>query len=249
MTCSRRWLPALSSTSLDLPLSILSLLYSSALLFCQLYFPYLPPESAFFFSLCLFPFPFPHHIISLTHYHRQCRYVHLCFIDNTWTSVPVWFLFKEDCARGQWGRKCVRVWVCACVCVCAHRLISIATNAVVLLLLLPPKVNHNTYDFAWARNLWEHGLRNQTLEKCPMSLWLKREARMCRKGWTGDEEFDRGLSCSSSVERNAAVMSHIQEGACLLMTQSPQPQAPPPQSPPQSPSRRSASAARRQINQ
>lgn len=50
---------------------------------------------------------------------------------------------------------------------------------------------------------------------------------MCESGGTGDEESDGGLCCSSSVERNAAVMSQLQEGACLLMTQSPQLQAPP----------------------
>lgn len=50
---------------------------------------------------------------------------------------------------------------------------------------------------------------------------------MCERGGTGDEESDGGLCCSSSVERNAAVMSQLQEGACLLMTQSPQLQAPP----------------------
>lgn len=52
--------PAFSSTSLGLPLCTLSLLFSSALLFCQLYFPYLPPESAFFFfplPLSFFPSP------------------------------------------------------------------------------------------------------------------------------------------------------------------------------------------------
>lgn len=53
---------------------------------------------------------------------------------------------------------------------------------------------------------------------------------MCERGRTGDidEESDGGLCCSSSVERNAAVMSRLQEGACLLMTQSPDLHAPPP---------------------
>ena len=52
---------------------------------------------------------------------------------------------------------------------------------------------------------------------------------MCERGLTGDgdEESDGGLCCSSSVERNAAVMSRLQEGACLLMTQSPDLHAPP----------------------
>lgn len=54
------------------------------------------------------------------------------------------------------------------------------------------------------------------------------EAGMCERRRTGDEEFDRGLCCSSSVERNAAVKSQLQEGACLQMTQSPQLHAPPP---------------------
>lgn len=46
---------------------------------------------------------------------------------------------------------------------------------------------------------------------------------MCERGLTGDgdEKSDGGLCCSSSVERNAAVMSRLQEGACLVMTQSP----------------------------
>lgn len=43
-----------------------------------------------------------------------------------------------------------------------------------------------------------------------------------REGGTRDEESDGGLCCSSSVERNAVVMSQLQEGACLLMTQSPE---------------------------
>lgn len=47
----------------------------------------------------------------------------------------------------------------------------------------------------------------------------------------GDAESDGGLCCSSSVERNAAVMSQLQEGACLLMTQSPDLHAPPSNSP------------------
>lgn len=56
---------------------------------------------------------------------------------------------------------------------------------------------------------------------------------MSERGLTGDEVSDGGLCCSSSVERNAAVMSQLQEGACLLMTQSPDLHAPP--SPPNSP--------------
>lgn len=53
----------------------------------------------------------------------------------------------------------------------------------------------------------------------------------CERGLTGDgdEESDGGLCCSSSGERNAAVMSELQEGACLLMTQSSDLHAPPPQ--------------------
>lgn len=43
-----------------------------------------------------------------------------------------------------------------------------------------------------------------------------------REGGTRDEESDGGLCCSSSVERNVAVMSQLQEGACLPMTQSPE---------------------------
>lgn len=50
---------------------------------------------------------------------------------------------------------------------------------------------------------------------------------MCGLTADGDEENDGGLCCSSSVERNAAVMLRLQEGACLLMTQSPDLHAPP----------------------
>lgn len=71
------------------------------------------------------------------------------------------------------------------------------------------------------------------LNKLSRSSWKEREAGMCERGLTGDgdEESDGGLCCSSSVKRNAAVMSRLQEGACLLMTQSPDPQAPPTQQP------------------
>lgn len=228
--------PALSSTSLDLPLSILSLLYSSALLFCQLYFPYLPPESAYFFSplpLSFFPSPTTlYHWLTITVSVDMCICASLiiCGLHPilSWPSNSL----NVGCARGAMGNGggvsyLQELWqkllCCLCCCVAFAASPQIKAQQWKNIMLLPG-----------ARDLfptWEHGFRTQTLENSPMSVWLKREARMCRRGWTGDEEFDRGLSCSSSVERNVAVMSQIQEGACLLMTQSPQPQAPPPQSP------------------
>lgn len=58
-------------------------------------------------------------------------------------------------------------------------------------------------------------------------MWFSVEEERGLTG-DGDEESDGGLCCFSSVERNAAVMSRLQEGACLLMTQSPDLHAPPP---------------------
>lgn len=136
--------PASSSTSLYLPLPLLSLLCSSVLLFCQLYFPYLPLESAFFFS----PFPLsfcpsPHCIISLTRYHRRCQYVRLCFKDNTSYSVPVQLLCKWGlCNRGyvQWGmaRRGARIRKSCGKSCCA-----------VLCLLLPLECSRNKGGILW----------------------------------------------------------------------------------------------------
>lgn len=108
-TCSRRWLYLPDPAPLCISLSFLSPLCSSALLFCQLYFPYLPLESAFFFSLSLFPFSLPplHYFIDSL---SLCWYVWLCFTDYMWTpshSVAVRLLCKCDCARGA---TCTGVW-------------------------------------------------------------------------------------------------------------------------------------------
>lgn len=99
--------PAFSSTSLGLPLCTLSLLFSSALLFCQLYFPYLPPESAFFFfplPLSFFPSP-----TALCHWLTITVSVDMCIgaalIMRGLHPILSQFVFSlnKDWARGTMG--------------------------------------------------------------------------------------------------------------------------------------------------
>lgn len=96
--------PALSRSSLSLQLSPSSLLHNSASLFCELYFPYLPPKSASFFLLPLFPFSHPpQHDITLALTHYQCRKLLLSY-------VPRWRLIMSGHCRtlSRWRYSALR---------------------------------------------------------------------------------------------------------------------------------------------
>lgn len=228
---------------------------SSALLFCQLYFPYLPHWVCLLFFFSLFPSSLPpqHYItLALTHYLMPLLPFgpHQCPEQGTsvlWTpsNSSCWWIFcfaaiqeqqhysamnqgfvQEEMLvyQGRWGggHWVSDVWErklwksCFVVLAALHHSESLryqvcwSANIVVSFRtlwgpLLSPKVEHGS--------------------KVSWSMWVERNVWRGLTG-DGDEESDGGLCCSSFVERNAAVMSRLQEGACL-MTQSPDLHAPP----------------------
>lgn len=135
---------SLSCSSLYLQLSSFSLPCSSALLFCQLYFPYLPLESALFFSP--FPlsfFPFPHYIISLDSLSVSQDIAFICasliktLVDSLLLRRLCLTAEEQQCycesGLGPRGHTCV-------ISVLGEEGAAI-TKAVVLCLLLSPRVS------------------------------------------------------------------------------------------------------------